>query len=235
MSVQLMFPNFVFSRSFLGHDKDKDPSMTPEYFQVLKNDIDAMRSRDPVGRSVSNDGGWQSKDGVESSPAFVKCFRGIRRLISEEMMPFLGLKRHAYSIDMHNSWANINHRGNWNRPHLHNGCFYSGVLYIQAEGNEGNIQFLDKDNKIAGSYPACPRIHESHLFTPRTGDLHLFPSGLMHLVEPNQSLNDRYSISFNLNIETTHDINNRQDDVFIEGDCNYPLVFQIGPDGKLIV
>ena len=236
MSVQLMFPKFVFTRNFLGRDSHKEPSMTAEYFDILKNDIDAMRVRDPIGRQVSNTGGWQSKDGCESSPAFVKCMRAITRTVRDEMMPFLGLQPKTFRIEMHNSWANINHTGTWNRPHLHNGCFYSGVLYIKADGDEGNINFIDSNMPIVGSFPHAPKIRESFQHSPRTGDLHLFPSGLMHMVEPNTSDKDRYSISFNLGVNVDSDINNRNDNIFKEGEeYNHNLLFDIDADGKLII
>ena len=73
---------------------------------------------------------------------------------------------------------------------------------------------------------ACPKIKESKAFFPKTGDLHLFPSGLMHMVEPNTTDKDRYSISFNLNVETSNNHDNFVDD-------NHDLHFEITPDYKL--
>lgn len=227
MSVHLMFPNFVFTREFCGKDDALEPSMTYEYFDSLKQEIDGMRKRDPVGRVVSNaSSGWQSIDGCDTNPLFIKAMRAIKRTVDNEMMPYLGVKPLTFHTVMHNSWANINDKGAWNRPHLHNGCFYSGVLYIKADGDEGCINFIDKDNKIAGNFPHCPKIKESKAFFPKTGDLHLFPSGLMHMVEPNTTDKDRYSISFNLNVETSNNHDNFVDD-------NHDLHFEITPDYKL--
>ena len=43
--------------------------------------------------------------------------------------PFWGLERHkGHVVDMHNSWANINDKGAWNKPHKHNGCWMSGAF-----------------------------------------------------------------------------------------------------------
>tara|TARA_B100000900_G_scaffold179959_1_gene152565 strand:- start:4686 stop:5375 length:690 start_codon:yes stop_codon:yes gene_type:complete len=227
MSVHIMFPNFVFTREFLGKDSGIDPTMSADYFDCLKNEIDGMRKRDPVGRRVSNAGsGWQSIDGCDTNPMFVKAIRAIRRTVDDEMMPFLGLKPNTFKTHMHNSWANINDKGAYNRPHLHNGCFYSGVLYIKGDGDEGQIQFIDKDNKIAGVFPHAPKLNESFSMSPKTGDLHLFPSGLMHMVEPNPTDKDRYSISFNLNVESDNNHAN-----FIEDNQN--LHFEITSDYKL--
>ena len=33
----------------------------------------------------------------------------------------------------------------------HNGCFYSGVIYIHADGDEGHFRAIDTDFKIVGN------------------------------------------------------------------------------------
>jgi len=200
MSVKLLFPSYVFMRDFLGKDSHKDPSMTEEYFTMMRNEIDQMERDDGAGRKVSNQNGWQSNDGIDRHPTFVKMMRGIKRLISQEMMPMLGVKDNAYQIDMHNSWANKNYSGSWNAPHLHNGCFYSGVIYIHADGDEGNFRAIDTDFKIVGNFPPNVMMRESWAVRPKTGMLLLFPSALMHMVEPNLTDKTRYSISFNFNV-----------------------------------
>ena len=40
-------------------------------------------------------------------------------------------------------------------PHLHNGCFYSGVFYIRADGDEGNIRYIDTHFKVVGNIKVC--------------------------------------------------------------------------------
>lgn len=211
MSVKLLFPAFVFHRDFLGKDADKEPTlMNAEYFDLLKREIDGMRKKDPVGRKISNAyTGWQSNDGCDQHPTFVKCIRSIKRLVRDELLPFMGLNKDAHRVDMHNSWANINDNGAWNRPHLHNGCFYSGVFYIHADGDEGDLTFIDTNHKIAGAFPGNNRMIESHQIQPKTGHLYIFPSGLMHMVEPNLTNKDRYSISFNLDVNCIDDKNSR--------------------------
>ena len=227
MSVKLLFPSYVFMRDFLGKDSHKDPSMTEEYFTMMRNEIDQMERDDGAGRKVSNQNGWQSNDGIDRHPTFVKMMRGIKRLISQEMMPMLGVKDNAYQIDMHNSWANKNYSGSWNAPHLHNGCFYSGVFFIHADGDEGDFRAVDTDHKIISNFPQSQqRIWESLSVPPKTGDLYLFPSGLMHMVEPNLSNKDRYSISFNWDVtggEERKNIKNPDLEFFIDenGDLIY--------------
>jgi len=193
---------------------------------ALKEEIDAMRRRDPTGRNVSNRNGWQSVDGIERNPVFIRAMRQIRREFRDELIPFLGIKKDSAKIELHNSWANINYPGAWNAPHLHNGCFYSGVFFIHADGDEGDFRAIDTDHKIVSNFPASQqRIWESWPVAPKTGDLYLFPSGLMHMVEPNLTDKDRYSISFNW------DVSGGVERVNIK---NPELEFEIDENGDLI-
>ena len=136
--IKLLFPTFVLTKQYL--DRDKCSEITPEYMVALKEEIDAMRKRDPKGRNISNRNGWQSVDGIDKNPVFIRALRQIKREFRDELVPFLGIEKDSAKVELHNSWANINYPGAWNAPHLHNGCFYSGVFFIQAEGDEGDLR-----------------------------------------------------------------------------------------------
>ena len=236
MSVKILFPAYVFKRDFIDRDKHKDPSMHKEYFDMMRNEIDMMERTDHEGRNVSNQNGWQSNDGIDRHPTFVKCIRAIKRTIRDEMMPFMGLKDNTFDIEFHNAWANKNYKGSWNAPHLHNGCYYSGVMYIQADGDEGIFRALDTDHKVVGTFPSTPRMAESWSHEPRTGVMLLFPSALMHMVEPNPTDKPRYSISFNFNVNLKQQgkIGDMMEELWRD-DLNYPtLEFEVDEKGNLI-
>tara|TARA_B100000674_G_scaffold98913_2_gene71663 strand:+ start:1235 stop:1918 length:684 start_codon:yes stop_codon:yes gene_type:complete len=227
MSIRLLFPAYMCQKNFLTRKEDFTPEITEKYMKALKDEIDAMRSRDPKGRNVSNRNGWQSVDGVDRNPVFIRAMRQIRRVFRDELVPFLGIEKNTADIELHNSWANINYPGSWNAPHLHNGCFYSGVFFIHADGDEGDFRAVDTDHKIVSNFPhSQQRIWESLSLPPKTGDLYLFPSGLMHMVEPNLSKKDRYSISFNWDVtggEQRKNIKNPDLEFFVDenGDLIY--------------
>ena len=149
--IRLLFPTYVLIKQYLS--KDQNSEITPKYMVALKNEIDAMRKRNPTGRNVSNRNGWQSIDGVDTNPVFIRAIRQIRREFRDELLPFLGIEKNTATIEMHNSWANINYPGAWNAPHLHNGCFYSGVFFIHADGDEGDFRAIDTDHKIVSNFP----------------------------------------------------------------------------------
>lgn len=227
MSVSLLFPAYVFERQLLGKDKFLNPNIDAEYFNILKNEIDFIRKKDPVGRKLSNTGGWQSKEGLLSNPVFNTAFQSIKDMITTEMMPFLGSRKACVVVYFQNAWANINNHLAWNSPHIHPGSFYSGVMYIDANGNEGDFVALDTNHKIAGTSPYTARIREKWRFTPKTGAILLFPSGLMHMVEPNNTRKNRYSISFNFEV-----LYNTQD--FDRMDMTNPdLYFELDQKGNI--
>ena len=201
MAVRLLFPTFVFHRNLLDENLPIDRGISHEYLSMLKGEMDAMRRKDPVGRRLSNAyTGWQSHDGCESSPIFTKLINRIQQTFYDEVFPFHGMPT-GTSMRVGNCWANINDFLAWNKPHLHNGCWYSGVFYIHAEGDEGNFSAIDTHPKVVADFPSSPRTPTSWDFQPRSGELVLFPSGLMHMVEPNDTKKDRYSVSFNIEMQ----------------------------------
>jgi len=212
MSVRLLFPTFVFHRNFLDPNLDESQGYDLEYAEMLVNEVDEMRKRDPKGRDVSNRSnasvnwqtGWQSNDGCESNPIFTKCMNRITRFFQDEVLPFHGM-HHSTGMNVRagNSWANINEKGSFNAPHTHNGCWYSGVLYLKADGDEGDFVANETSQNYLGIFPHHQRVSGTYHAQPRTGDIHLFPSGLMHMVEPNYTDKARYSISFNMDM---HDV-----------------------------
>ena len=201
MAVRLLFPSYIFHRNFTQKGLDDSRGFSDEYCLMLRDEMDAMRRRDPIGRQLSNQyTGWQSNDGCERNPTFQKCMNKIEQFFIDEVIPFHGLNPSLCKLDINNSWANINDNGAWNAPHLHNGCWYSGVFYVHSDGDEGRISMIDTHQKVAGDFPNSQRTPTSQYYAPITGECILFPSGLMHMVEPNPTNKERYSISFNCSL-----------------------------------
>lgn len=202
MAVKLLFPTPIFLRHFLDPQLSPEDGFGIEYVKTLKKEIDWMRKQDPKGRRISNAyTGWQSNDGVDRNPIFQKCMNRIQRFIEQEVCLYYGTNS---KVHMGNSWANINDSGAWNKPHLHNGCWHSGVFYIHADGQEGHIDFIDTQPKVVGNMPLGIRSESSHAMEPKAGLCVLFPSAAMHMVHPNFSEKDRYSISFNFDLQDYH-------------------------------
>jgi uncharacterized protein (TIGR02466 family) len=232
MAVRLLFPTYLFHRDITHENLGEKQGVSKEYMGMLRDEMDAMRRRDPIGRQLSNQyTGWQSNDAVENNPVFQKCMNRIITMFNEEVLAFHGLNPSQAKLTISNSWANINDKGAWNAPHLHNGCWYSGVLYIHADGDEGRLTMIDTHEKVVADFPQSPRMNTSFPFEPRTGELVLFPSGAMHMVEPNPTDKERYSISFNTNMQYATATANQGN---IENYCRDEFVFDLDKNGNPI-
>ena len=144
--------------------------------------------------------GWHSTTDMHKIPVFKtlvdELFKMQMEIYKEELLsrePIIG-----------NMWANINPPGGYNRPHIHPNSHFSGVYYIKAPQNSGDIVFNDPRS---GAHMIMPeRIKDSkppsHLWrevriNPLEGRLIMFPSWLWHCVDPNESNDIRISVSFN--------------------------------------
>lgn len=138
---------------------------------------------------------------------FDKFFSSIKLQIIQRLK--LLLDKYSFSLskrlEFDKIWINLNQNNNITSPHIHSGSLFSGILYIKAE-NSGEIVFM---NPIAAHQyvidPSCVnKFNEFTSYTikvkPEVGKLIIFPSWLMHYVEPNQNNNDRISVAFNVKL-----------------------------------
>ena len=92
MAVKLLFPTPLFMVDLL--DPNLELGLDENYFRLLKREVDEMRKNDPKGRKISNaDTGWQSNDGVDKHPAFIKLWRVVEEYITDEIWDFWGLSK----------------------------------------------------------------------------------------------------------------------------------------------
>ena len=170
----------------------------PTLNQELERDITAWANKDK-GITRTNVQGWHSKINMHELPQFKKlvdmlyeCQRTVYQQEHYESEPFLG-----------NMWANINPPGGMNRAHQHPNSLWSGVYYIKAPKNSGDLKIDDprsaaamvRPNKKKGPVPA--RLFRETHYEPIAGRCIMFPSWLMHCVDPNKSNDIRISVSFN--------------------------------------
>lgn len=105
-----------------------------------------------------------------------------------------------------NSWVNIHKRGHSAGPHVHNNSLISGVLYLKVPENSGDIVFHRNALSLLPFPPALDldvdgfNIYncKSWGHRPKTNEICLFPSVVMHSVDPNQSDEERCCLAFNV-------------------------------------
>jgi len=93
-------------------------------------------------------------------------------------------------------WANVNSKHGYNIAHTHVGSVVSGVIYLQA-AQTGMIEFHPSNYIYKTNHP-CWFYNGSMQYHPEDGDILLFPSHLLHSIEPNPADKERINIAFNI-------------------------------------
>ena len=170
----------------------------PTLNQELERDILAWSNKDK-GITRTNIQGWHSDTNMNELPEYAKLvdmlYSAQRTIYDQEYYesePFLG-----------NMWANINPPGGSNRAHIHPNSLWSGVYYVKAPQNSGQLKIEDPRSVALMTrpkqkdVPKPDRLWREHHYEPKAGRLIMFPSWLNHCVDPNNSNDIRISVSFN--------------------------------------
>ncbi len=87
--------------------------------------------------------------------------------------------------------------------HSHPNSHWSGVLYVQqpteVEGFSGMIEFVNPNQEGRELAKLLPKSGFDNMIRirPKTGQIVIFPSYVLHSVYPNSSNQDRITIAFN--------------------------------------
>jgi uncharacterized protein (TIGR02466 family) len=126
----------------------------------------------------------------------------LREFIEDSLVEyFKAIHAPKYDVNLYltQSWANYTEPNQFHHKHAHPNSFVSGVFYPQADRSVDKIYFFKEDYqriKIP-TEQYNPYNSESWWFDVGAGDLILFPSHLMHMVETKEGENTRISIAFN--------------------------------------
>jgi uncharacterized protein (TIGR02466 family) len=103
------------------------------------------------------------------------------------------------------SWLNYTEANQYHHKHSHPNSLVSGVFYINCNEEFDKIKFFKEDYKTIKPEIKDWNIwnSESWWFTVKTGDIILFPSSLIHMVETKHWDNTRISLAFNVFIKGT--------------------------------
>ena len=104
------------------------------------------------------------------------------------------------------SWAIKFLPGGSTQAHTHSNSLFSGVLYLKAAEETGQISFHKYSKYLDISSPSLSLgFTEWNIFnsdkwsiTPKENQIIIFPSNVVHSVETNNSKDDRISIAFNV-------------------------------------
>ena len=159
------------------------------------------------GRVLSNVGGWQSNDIVHDD-----MYRPLFKNISNEMIKLkeiLKLKVNKKLV-IDSAWSNINYYKDFNKTHWHPKAFLSGVYYIKAPENCGNIEFehpgldcmygCDWEIDNFEDNETNTLMSKTWIMPAKENILYIFPAWLKHSVTSNLSNEKRISLAFNTSI-----------------------------------
>ncbi len=172
------------------------------------------RERQDEGVQHSNLGGWQSSWDFEEwgGPPARRLLDAARGLATRLTCDRAGKPvRIAWKT---NAWANVNRKGHGNEFHTHPGAFWSGVYYVD-DGGIGEDPSLGGEFEMQDPRGVAPAMYApllafnvpgghsagaSELISPRSGQMVLFPSWLLHAVRPYLGDRQRISIAFNFSL-----------------------------------
>ena len=166
--------------------------------QTLADHIINWSKQDP-GVQKTNMNGWHSTTDMHLKPEYQQLVQELYKM-QEEIYQEEWLDRRP---KLGNMWANINPPGGMNRAHQHPNSLWSGVYYVKAPKNCGHLKVDDPRSSASMIRPKQKEgqlppgwYRETH-YEAKDGRLIMFPSWLMHCVDPNESNEIRISVSFN--------------------------------------
>ena len=190
--TNLIFPVPIHQFDVNGFSKIKDELIDYAY---------DYKKKDPKGVSLSNRGGWQS-EGFE----IINEDDVLQLFLINCLSNFPPIKE---SVQLRGyAWININKPGDYNIKHVHPTNNLSGVLWIKAPQNSGDIVFDSPNNfesflenkSYNDDFKKSNFIDDSYHCYPTEGRIIVFPSHLEHHVQENKSNEDRISVSFNIRL-----------------------------------
>jgi len=124
----------------------------------------------------------------------------------EQFMRWFGLS--SYPLDIEKAWINVFRPGMQESEHAHEGSVLSGVYYVEAPDNCGDLVFQDPigarraHRAFTATNAQTKQAAQQMNYAPRAGRLLFFESWLPHAVSGNKSGQRRISIAINLRRKT---------------------------------
>ena len=174
------------------------------FFEKLKKDIYSLRKND-VGSNISNNLGWHSASDLflKKEETFQKACTTCASSVASIMKSYDSKFNPDLFDARFSGWINVNPKGGSNILHSHPNSHWSGVLYIQqpteVDGFSGMIEFVNPNQEGRELAKILPKFGFDNIIRirPRTGQIVIFPSYVLHSVYPNNSTEDRITIAFN--------------------------------------
>ncbi len=187
--VVSMFPTFVWN---IQLRTENSRSVNAKILKVL----DEMRGDLPT---LAAGQAWQSTKELHELDAFRDLVIYVHGAV-RSVLEFLRIGYEEFLIT--GCWANISAKGASHGVHNHPNNFLSGVYYVQTQPGADTVSFHDPRIQTAIIRPPVTELTAENtdqvVVGVRNGTLLMFPSYLQHSVSPNESEEERVSVSFNV-------------------------------------
>lgn len=202
MAITQLFPTQIHTSKNSGSNSAK-----VLHSRLVKESL-VMMEVDDAGKAWSKKNyysGYTSYSSITDLPFRSSNFEGLKKIIDREVMKYaktLELDLGKKKLVMVDCWVNVMGRNCQHSYHLHPLSTISGTYFLQTPRGSGSLKF--EDPRLPSFMGSPPRKSNAKLanrhfyeFSPQEGDLVLFESWLKHEVTPNQSSQNRISVSFN--------------------------------------
>lgn len=161
--------------------------------------IKAIKKINPDLDDIKAAASWQSHQSLHEETELDQVMFCISSA-AQKVLRFLNIG--VTNIEVTGCWANVCGAGASHRMHSHPNNYLSGVYYVRVPPGANTINFHDPRPQASIIRPPVTQLTGQNtdqvVVEVTDGTLLLFPSYLLHSVDPNDSSEVRISISFNL-------------------------------------
>jgi hypothetical protein len=106
------------------------------------------------------------------------------------------LNQKNYNFIINECWAHITNNGGYHLPHSHGQSTWSGIIYIDGDNDAGGKTHWYPPIHLERK-PGLDFLESDYHYQPTPGMMVMFPSALVHYVEPYTGTTPRITIAFN--------------------------------------
>jgi uncharacterized protein (TIGR02466 family) len=194
-STLSLFPTKIY-QDFYPKVKELEQNLFPKLVEVFKdteqNNNAFMRDGTLCSYNVGADLHLRFPEETKDVVEFVEA---AAREYWKECNYYSEMEPYVFQL-----WANVTPPGGWIHSHLHGSMPFTGVVYIDASPEQGNIVIENPMDMVLMTQPIGPDVTYpmGHEVEVHSGDLVMFPGYIKHSVKPNTTDRPRLILGFNI-------------------------------------